>query len=576
MIKHLFILFIFSAFIACSNSEKTVRKDVKLQERELSEKEKVAFGRLYIDASTQKVLGNYEEALKLFSEAISIDPGKAAPYYESALILNGFGKEDIAFESMKRAIEIDPENYWYKFIYAKLLEEKNRIPEAIEIFKDLSKQNPQKIELKYELAKLYYYNQQYKESIEILNEIESEVGVTEEISVLKQKTYLNLNDVDKAAEEIRLLIKAFPNEYRYYVQLADTYMSNNREEEALEVYSRLAELDPDNAQAQLAMSDYYRNKGEPEKALQALKNAMGDDELNIDIKIKYMLSFYQVLEKDLQKKQQALELTKIIAETHPQDAKAQALYADFLYFSDMLPEAKLAYEKTIALDSSRFPVWNQLMLLLSEMNDVQSLVDYGERGVSLFPNQPSIYLYFGSALAQLQQHQKAVEYLEMGSQLVVDNNLLASQFHSSLGDSYHQLDNHEKSDFHYDKALEYDPNNVYVLNNYSYYLSERGEQLEKAKTMSEKSNQLSPGQASFLDTYAWILYKLEEYEEANVWIDKALQSSEESGVILEHKGDILFKLNRQKEALEYWEKAKNVGGASELIDKKIAEKKLYE
>jgi hypothetical protein len=39
---------------------------------------------------------------------------------------------------------------------------------------------------------------------------------------------------------------------------------------------------------------------------------------------------------------------------------------------------------------------------------------------------------------------------------------------------------------------------------------------------------------------------------------------------------VLFKLNRPQDALEYWKKAKEKGGASDLIDKKIADKKLYE
>ena len=167
--------------------------------------------------------------------------------------------------------------------------------------------------------------------------------------------------------------------------------------------------------------------------------------------------------------------------------------------------------------------------------------------------------------------------MEIGKDLAIENQALKSQFFSSLGDLYHEINDYLSSDKSYDQALSLDPNNVYVLNNYSYYLSLRKEKLERAKEMSLKSNRIAPGQSSFQDTYAWILYQLGNYEEALEWINKAIASDQNaSAVLLEHKGDILYQLNRPEEALEYWEKAKEKGGASDLIDKKIMEKKLYE
>ncbi len=122
-----------------------------------------------------------------------------------------------------------------------------------------------------------------------------------------------------------------------------------------------------------------------------------------------------------------------------------------------------------------------------------------------------------------------------------------------------------------------DPNNIIVLNNYSYYLSVRNQDLEKAKRMSAKSNNLAPNQSSFQDTYAWILFQLKEYEEAKNWINKAIDSSSEpSGEILEHKGDILFHLGDADRAVEFWIKAKKSGGTSNKIDKKITDKVYYD
>jgi Tfp pilus assembly protein PilF len=192
--------------------------------------------------------------------------------------------------------------------------------------------------------------------------------------------------------------------------------------------------------------------------------------------------------------------------------------------------------------------------------------------------QPLPYLFNGFANYQKKNYETARKSLETGSNLVVDNNLMLAQFYSTLGDICNQLKDHKKSDEYYDKALKIKPDDAYVLNNYSYYLSLRNKDLEKARDMARRANELQPDNASFQDTYGWVLYMLGNYTEAEVWIKKALDHPEnDSAVLLEHYGDALYKLGRKDEALEYWQKAKQVGGeASEFLDKKISEKKLYE
>lgn len=335
-------------------------------------------------------------------------------------------------------------------------------------------------------------------------------------------------------------------------------------------------LQPNNYQVQFSLAEYHRSEGNQEKYVENISKAFANPAMSIDDKVKYILTFYQVDDTNKEKKAEGIKLCKIIAETHPDNAKSHALLADFLYFDNQIKEAKQAYFKTLELDSSRFPVWNQLLIILSDDNDIPALLNYGERAIGLFPNQPTIYLLYGLGLSRDNQYKKAIEYYQLGSDLVIDNQALKSQIYSSIGDAHHELNENEQSDENYDKALKLDPNNVFVLNNYSYYLSLRKEKLEKAKEMSLKSNQLAPNTSSFQDTYAWILFQLGEYNSANEWIDKAMNSGEAGGVLLEHKGDILFKSGDLKGAMEYWKKAKEKGGASEMIDRKIKDSKYYE
>ncbi len=95
--------------------------------------------------------------------------------------------------------------------------------------------------------------------------------------------------------------------------------------------------------------------------------------------------------------------------------------------------------------------------------------------------------------------------------------------------------------------------------------------------MAGKSVSIDPYNSNNLDTYAWVLYKLEDYKEALEWIEKAYNNSgSTSGVVLEHYGDILFKLGKKKKAMEFWKQAREKKDYSEFLDEKIKDKKLYE
>lgn len=576
-LKNIFLLITAALLFACSSTQNvTSEKAVSVPQQELTEEQEVEFGRIYINATKEKILGNQEKAIKLFQQALKIDQSSAAAHYELGLLYQKTEDLNAAYEEFKWAHQIDPSNYWYTLSYATILEIEGKKKEAIDVYLQLVDQFPSKVELRYELAKLLLEQNKVDQSIAQLNAIEKEIGVSEDISFLKQRIYLSDNDVEAAAKEIKSLIDAYPNTLNYYGLLSEIYMNNGEEKKAMEVYEQMQSIDPENYQVQFSIAQYYRRKGEKEKYIESIHAAYGNAKMNIDDKIKYLLATYQVNSNNRAQLLEGIQLSRIIAETHPNNAKSHALLADFLYFNNQAEEAKESYFKTIALDSSRFPVWNQLLVILSETNDSKNLLNYGKRAVDLFPNQPTVHLLYGLALFQKKEYDEALSIFKAGKEVVIDNQALKSQLYSSIGDVYHAQEEHVASDEAYERALELDPNNVYVLNNYSYYLSLRKVQLEKAKKMSLKSNTLAPEQSSFLDTYAWILYQLEEYEEANVWIDKALKIDQNSGVLLEHKGDILYQLGKEQEAVEYWKKAQEKGDGSDLLEKKITEQKLYE
>jgi tetratricopeptide (TPR) repeat protein len=272
-----------------------------------------------------------------------------------------------------------------------------------------------------------------------------------------------------------------------------------------------------------------------------------------------------------------MELVGLLVEAHPNNPKSYSIYADFLVQSEMYEEAKAAFYKVIALDSSRFLVWENLLRVEAEIGDYKALQKDSRRTIDLFPEQPMGYLFNGAANIQNGNYEEAIRVLEQGSFFVVANDLLLAQFYAYLGDANNQLGDNDASDAAYDKVLLLDPNNSYVLNNYAYYLSLREDSLEKAEIMAKKAVQLDPENSANLDTYGWVLYKMKRYKEAKEWVKKALDSGgSKNPVLLEHYGDILYQMGDTDEAQIYWKKAKDAGKGSEFLDKKVEEGKLFE
>jgi tetratricopeptide (TPR) repeat protein len=144
-----------------------------------------------------------------------------------------------------------------------------------------------------------------------------------------------------------------------------------------------------------------------------------------------------------------------------------------------------------------------------------------------------------------------------------------------LGDAYQSLKEYDKSNKAYEEALTANPFNDIVLNNYSYYLSLRKADLEKAEKMSTLLVKNHPDNAAYLDTHAWVLYSREKYKEAKKVIERAIATGEASAIHFEHYGDILFQLGNIDDAVAQWRKAKSMDNSNEMIDKKIANRKIY-
>jgi Tfp pilus assembly protein PilF len=336
-------------------------------------------------------------------------------------------------------------------------------------------------------------------------------------------------------------------------------------------------IDPENPTISLALAEYYRSSGKKTESFNELKKAFASPKLESELKIRILTSYLPLVSSNPDMLEQALELSKVLSETHPTEANPQAVHGDFLAINKNYEQARIQYRNALQIDKKNLQAWQQLILVESELRDFVSMETESDEALTFYPDQSVFYLFNGIAKSQNKKYEEAAKVLLAGSKLVVDNDAQLIEFYSSLGEAYNSLKRFEESDKYYEKALVIDPNNANVLNNYAYFLSERNENLEKAASMSKKSNDLVPDNSSNQDTYAWVLYKQGKYNDALAWLDKAMKNgASENGTILEHYGDVLFHLSKLDDALIYWKKAKATGDYSDKLDQKINEKRVIE
>jgi len=550
---------------------------VVVPKTELVEQKQKEFEYIFVEALKQKMFGNAQKAIQLLSSCLEIDPNSSAAMFELAnihAVNNDFTSASLLLE---KAISLNPDNKWYKLLLAQIYQQTKKFSEAADIYTGLLKEEPENLEYIYMKAALLASSERFDEAIDAYNEMEKETGINEQISVAKQQIYVQSGNIDKAFDEINKLIENNPNEAKYFGLLADLYQSQGDKENALINYQKIKELDPENGFVHFSLANYYIENNEPEKSFEETKNGFTSPSVDIQTKLQlyYMLTANPVQSKLTVEQQE--ELIQILLEKHPGNAMVHNVYAETLIKQNKLKEAQTELQKGLEINNNDYVVWERLMFIDNDLQDWDGLYKHTKKVVELFPNQPQGYFFNALACVQLESFEEAVKISDEGLDYVVDNPQLEANFLMLKGESVYKSDKKEEAFEIFDKAVEIDPNNHLTLNNYAYYLSIDGSNLDKAERMSGKVVERFPDNSTYLDTHAWVLFRKGEYTLAKFYMETAIKNGgEENAVLLEHYGDILYKAGKVEEAVENWIKAKELDSESETIDKKIKEKKYIE
>lgn len=521
------------------------------------------------------ILNDYPQAESWFRKSLEISPDNAALNYMLAKIQ--IDKKDMsqALFYIEKALKNSDKNEYYYQLQADIYRDMGNLEDATKVYQKMTTVFPESEENYLNLASLLLYQKQTEEALKIYDQVEKKFGKSPDLSRQKQQLYVRLNNEEAALNEAKMLAESYPDDISLQLSYVELLIDYNHKDEAGKFLKTIREKDPENPYASFILANLAREKGDENLYFNLMVEVFESPEMSLDTKLSILRDLKETHQKKKETRKQVGRLSAAMVEAHPDNPDAYIAVGEILLENNDKEGAWKQFLKAKDLDDTDYNLWYKLIILDSELNKVDSMVRHSEQALEIYPNQAAIWYLNGSAYLRNDKIDDAIASLEHGSRIASGNDQLAFQFYVMLGDAYHNAAEFSKSDEAFDQALKIEPNNPHILNNYSYFLSLRNEKLPQALEMAEKLMGIAPENAAYLDTYAWVLYKLKRFDEAKLFLEKAIKNSND-GTIVEHFGDVLFQLGMKDEAVNEWMKARKLGQTSDKINKKIADKNLYE
>jgi tetratricopeptide (TPR) repeat protein len=535
----------------------------------------------FMEATRLKMMGDLQNAISYYREALNIDSTCATCFYELGNILIQ-NEEVLASEVfLLKAVQLDPTNEEFVSLLSKLYLNLNKDTMALSATQHLLQLKPQNPEYRYQMAQIYYKMKNYNKAIDELNVLEQNMGINENITLEKVSIYEEKNDLKSAQSELVKLIDRYPANSNFRVYLGDFYIQHKKAAQAKNIYDKVLQDDPSNGFVYFSLANFYLINDDLPAFKSNLFLGFENGNIPLDVKLQKLMPF--MVTKDQQNhplnKDDFYAILDTLVHVHPYSAKVYNIYGNFLLDQKDTARAADQFETSLLIDQRQEDVWNQFLIITFQLEDTTRFNAIFPHCMAVYPDNGFFNYLGGLSYFMQKRYDLALNHL---NKAVVASDY-ADGFYSDtyglIGDIWHLKNNLDSAWVNYDRSLKLNSNNVAVLNNYAYYLAINNLQLDKAEDMINRVIELEPGKSTYLDSYAWILFKKGKFLDALFVIEQAIEADvSESGVIQEHYGDILFKNGEVDKALKYWQKAALSGSSdlSKFLPQKIRDRSYYE
>ena len=554
----------------------------------LGTKAQATFDYYYLEAEKCRLAEDYSSALDLYRHCLDINPEAPEALYNMGLLHLYLRSDSLGTDYIRKACERDADNPYYLESLAALYLNKRDAESAIPVLEKMASLQSRRSDILSQLEQLYRTVGNTDKAIGALNRIELLEGPSPELIVEKFKLYKEIGQLDSAFMQLQALCDEAPHDMNLRVVVGSQYMEAGDTARALQIYDEVRRQEPANTNLQLVTLDYLRDSKQDERYSKLRDSLLYHPDSPSQLRVLLLKSYVDDIQRDSTFAPQLTAAFDTLLSRPQQDTDVLLMKAAYQAYTQQPKEALCqTMRQVLEVDPGNETALRELLQFYAEQNDGKGVEDISRRGLNYHPEEIAYAYYLGMALAEQEKFADAAEVLQQGLRVRTEyvSERLVSNVFGVLGDIYYRQQKEQEAFAAYDSALVYQDDNIMCLNNYAYYLSLKGEQLDKAEEMSYRTIRQEPENITYLDTYAWILFMKEDYAHARTYMDKVVnpaKTDEElladerlQGNLIEHAGDIYANLGEQETALRLWKLAKQKGDdtCTPLLRKKIKRKK---
>lgn len=519
---------------------------------------------------------NFDGAKAILDRLRVDSPSNDAAWYWSALVC--LGKNDIpaAEEYLKVACDLDPSNFWYRFRLATLYRVTSRQELTVDMYEKLLADFPKKSDLYFDLVDMYTAQGETEKALETLKEIETVFGMTESIAMFRFNLLQQSGRQEEAFASLEEYNKKYSSPY-VLTTLGDYQMNMYNDSTALAYYNEALDIAPDYIPAVIGKAETFRVTRRYDEYFTALDKLITSDDAPAAGKSDYLMAIVQRTDPKFLKSfmPQMDKVMETMTEKYPQDSTVLQMAGVYYWTTERRDISKKHFRQNVENNPGSIMATADFVEFLMYAEDWKALSEEGRRAFERFPRETTFLEMASVGDYNLQEFDKVLEICDKVLEVAPNDSSKTLRAWSTIGDIWHQKGDSKKSYKAYEKALKINPDYIYVLNNYAYYLSQEGKKLKKAYAMSKKTVEAEPDNSTYLDTFGWILYLQGKPLEAKPFFKHAmLYGGKESPVVMDHYAEVLYALKEYDLAFLYWNMAlqKNNGDIPDLEEKVAARK----
>lgn len=558
----------------------------------------------------------YDDARLFFDRACALDPAdrdKAAVRGE--LIFATTSGDSATYEAAYRAIRerylADPSNITNGELLINLANRLYRADDVRMAYRLLSARYPARTD--YTLARAWYLADSWRSgnhaaldtALAIYDTLEDGLGPDPSIIDQRIRALSLRADTTAIVRQLARLYATDPDDPEIALHTGSTFYAIGMPDSAIVYFNRACDLDSTYGEAFLTRAEYYHDLGDSVKYDSEVFRALESPNLDFAPKISLLTEYVRKLYTDSAHRAPISRLFTVMQDIHPGEAELHNLYGAYLAAVDSMGAAAEQFGFASDLNPDEVQNWKGLVQTSVAAGDTVAAISGARRAMERFPDNLYFPFLGASLLGATSGPRAALALIDSVDVSNFNNPLALSLYHTSRGDYLYQMNLNDSAFAEYDRAIELDPTNHSAQNNAAYYMACTDTDLPRARRYIEEAIREQPLNPTYLDTYAWVLFKQGEYNQAKSMIDLVLNMQPDSAIVevadtivnpdeeyleveeeiepidyepsaevFEHAGDIYYMTGDTDRALDFWRRALILAPDSATLPKKIKNKSL--